>query len=108
MGELTGGLIQMNAHMVRQDKFYVAMAIGVVAAIIFVMLAIFSIGDSKKVFAAWLGLAAVAVVVVIIAYNQPMVKEIHACADGPVSIESIASVYDIVDIDGKELTLRVR
>lgn len=108
MGELTGGLIQMNAHMVRQSKYDVVIALGIVAAIIFVMLAAFTVKDSKKAFAAWLVLAIVGAVVAIIAYNKPMVKEIHACASGPISLESVASVYDIVEIDGKELVLRER
>ena len=38
----------------------------------------------------------------------PRQKVIHACVDGPVSLELIASRYDILKVDGKELTLRVR
>ena len=108
MSELENGLIQMNAHMIRQTRFDVIIALGVVAAICFVIIAVFTFNESKKVFAVWLVLAAVGVIVTIIAYNQPKVKEIKACANGPVSIEQIAALYDVVDVDGKMLTLRER
>ena len=35
-------------------------------------------------------------------------KEIRACVNGPVSLERVSAVYDIVSIDGKEIVLRER
>ena len=109
MSELQNGLIQMNAHMVRQEKFDFVIGLAIVAAIIFVMLAAFAAQDKNKMAAiVFFTLAIIGVVGAVIAINQPRVKEIKACANGPVSIEQIAVVYDVVDIDGKMITLRER
>ena len=109
MSELQNGLIQMNAHMVRQEKFDFVIGLAIVAAIIFVMLAAFAARDKNKMAAiVFFTLAIIWVVGAVIAINQPKVKEIKACANGPVSIEQIAVVYDVVDIDGKMITLRER
>ena len=109
MSELQNGLIQMNAHMVRQEKFDFVIGLAIVAAIIFVMLAAFAAQDKNKMAAiVFFTLAIIGVVGAVIAINQPKVKEIKACANGPVSIEQIAVVYDVVDIDGKMITLRER
>lgn len=108
MSEITGGLIQMNAHMIRPEKYEVIMAFGVVAAIIFAMLAIWMFADSKKLAIGFAVFVMVSVAIVIIAANKPKVKEIHACADGAVSLEQIAARYEIVEVDGKELVLRER
>ena len=109
MSELQNGLIQMNAHMVRQEKFDFVIGLAIVAAIIFVMLAAFAVQDKNKMAAiVFFTLAIIGVVGAVIAINQPRVKEIKACANGPVSIEQIAVVYDVVDIDGKMITLRER
>ena len=109
MSELQNGLIQMNAHMVRQYKFDFVIGLAIVAAIVFVMLAAFATQDKNKMAAiVFFTLAIIGVVVAVIASNQPKVKEIKACANGPVSIEQIAVVYDVVDIDGKMITLRER
>lgn len=108
MSEITGGLIQMNAHMIRLEKYEVIMAFGVVAAIIFAMLAIGMFALSKRWAIGFAVFVLVSVAVVIIAANKPRVKEIHACADGAVSLEMIATKYEIRSVDGKELVLRER
>ena len=108
MNELQGSLIEMNAHMVRQERFDIIIAFGVVSAIVFVMIAAFVRKESKRAFVSWLVLAAVGIAVAIIGSSQPLVKEIKMCANGPVSIEQISAIYDIVDIDGKMITLRDR
>lgn len=109
MSELTGGLIQMNAHMVRVKGFEPMLAIGVAGVLIFGFMLAFAISEKSKIGIWGCGMLTVAfVVVIVLALRLPMKKEIHACASGPVSLEQIATVYDIVEVDGKELVLRER
>ena len=46
----------------------------------------------------------------LVVYGSKMPRQqiVKACANGPISLELISSRYDILDVDGKELTLRVR
>ena len=53
-------------------------------------------------------LAAVSAGGIVYGVCMPRVKEIHACVNGPVSLETVSSVYDIVRIDGKEIVLMER
>ena len=109
MSELTGGLIQMNAHMVRVKGFEPMLAIGVVGVIVFVAMLVMAISEKSKIGIWGCGMLAVAfAVVIVLALRLPMKKEIHACASGPISLESVATIYDIVEVDGKELVLRER
>ena len=55
--------------------------------------------------------AALAVAGAIVAGSgagQPRQKVLYCCASGPVSLEAVATVYDIVGVDGKMLTLAER
>lgn len=109
MSELTGGLIQMNAHMVRVKAFEPMLAFGIVGTVLFVFLLVFAISEKSKAGMVGCGLLTVAfAVMIVMALRLPMKKEIHACASGPVSLEQIATVYDIVEVDGKELVFRER
>ena len=109
MAELTNGLIHMNAHMVRVNGFEPMLAIGIVGVMVFGALLALAIFEKSKAGIAGCGLLAVAfAVMIVVALRLPMKKEIRACVSGPVSLEQIATVYDIVEVDGKELTLRER
>lgn len=109
MNELAGGLIQMNAHMVTKPGADAVMLIGGVLMVLCFVLAICAIVQPNK--------RAVVVFAVMAVFGAalyfggravPKVKEIHACVSGPVSLEQVATVYNIVKIDGKELILRER
>ena len=116
VGELTGELIQMNCHMVTSRTAALMCVYGVLCALVFgisaVAMACAAYGGSTRL--AWLGAAVLAVAcavcigVAVRGAKLPKEKIIHACANGPVSLERVAAVYDIVDVDGKELTLRER
>lgn len=104
---MMSGLIEMNAHMIVTEEAGMLMGFGVVVAALAIALA-FGVG----VFTAhWrytllcLLFAAVGVGMMIAGNRIPRVKQIKVCASGPVSIEQIATRYEVKDIDGKELTL---
>jgi len=108
MGTVVGGLIQMNAHMVVTNTALGLIIVGVLLATGLAISAFMWWLEAKK---RWWMLAIFAVAFAALAVagcRMPRVKEIHACVDGPVSLELIASRYDILKVDGKELTLRVR
>lgn len=107
---MESGLIQMNAHMVVTAEAHAMMIVGVAIAGICILLAVLSaISKQKKhkgkYIAAFAALAMVGVVFLIVGANQPRQKVIRACASGPVSLEQIAAIYNIKEVDGKMLTL---
>jgi uncharacterized membrane protein len=109
VGELTGGLIQMNCHMRATDAAAGMIAVGFIVAVLFMWCGFASWGQGRRIgaavlFAVALAGAAVAVAGVCI----PREKIVRACACGPVSLEMVATRYDIIEVDGKELVLRVR
>lgn len=116
MSELTGGLIQMNSHMVVTRDANTLIVGGMVMAVLFAMMLIIMATEKatdkagakrKRNRVVAMGvMVLVGVVLVIIGANQPRVKEIHACASGPLSLESVAAKYKIVNVDGSELVLR--
>ena len=114
MSELTGGLIQMNAHMEVSRDASIIMFVGAIAIVVFGMFAVACWPKEKKklkawkMFAIWLCLAVISYGAVLYAASLPREKIVRACVSGPISLELISSRYDIVNIDGKELTLRVR
>lgn len=109
MNEIMGELIQMNSHMVMRDLDKMMMCAGIIGAAIMLISAIASIvSKDKKTAAICAGVMVIAIVAAIVGANQPRVKEIRACANGPISLEQVADVYDIKNIDGKELTLWVK
>lgn len=108
MGTVVGELIQMNSKMVVTNTALGLIIVGVSVAAGLALSAFIGWLNEKKW---WWMLAILATVFVALAAagcRMPRVKEIHACVNGPISLERISAVYDIVKIDGKELTLRVR
>ena len=115
MGELTGGLIQMNAKMVVTGFGEKLIITGAFFAAAMLMIAVYvwtdkSAENRRRRRIGWILIALACVSAAAAAYgaNTPRVKEIRACVDGPISLERICSVYDIVSIDGKEIVLRER
>lgn len=107
MGELVGGLIQMNAHMVMTDWATAITVVGILIAVIsgFTLIGIWS-SMTRNVRALVISAAIVGVVLAIAGTYEPRVKEIRACASGQVSLEQIATRYKIMSVDGKEIVLR--
>ena len=103
-----GELIQMNAHMIRTGIAEFFMGLGFMIAIIAVIAAFMVYGESRRGFIIAVCTVGIGIGLMVYGVTKPKVKEIMACANGPVSLEQVAAVYDIVDIDGKMLTLRER
>ena len=111
MPEMTvsGELIQMNAHMIVTQDAKECMVIGLLGAVVFIIWTIWALmGAYKKWAIVFVVLAALEAGLFVHGVTTPRVKEIHACANGPISLEQIAGRYDIISVDGKELKLRVR
>lgn len=113
IGELTGALIEMNAHMVVTDDAMRAMIFGgVVAALFGVLLLVMLTDREKENKAVRAGICAcmmvVGIAILISGYGSSRVKEIRYCANGPIQIEEVAAKFNIVSIDGKEITVRER
>lgn len=114
--ELNGSLIQMNAHMKMTGTAVGLTALGfIVAAIcmfgLIVTHLIFPWEEMKKQLRATIVLIAIVIIGLAAGFfgvKLPREKVIKACANGPISIEQISSVYDVVNIDGKMLTLKER
>ena len=108
MGSVVGGLIQMNAKVVMSDTAQVMLMVGAVFGALLLFVAVWWAFDEKRRWWAWLVAALLFAGVAYWGTRLPRQKVIHACVEGPVSLELIASRYDILQVDGKELTLRVR
>lgn len=112
--EIVGGLLQMNAHMETSYRADVLFAVGTIVFILGAIAAAAAFPAGRKGFKAYrafFALFAVALFgVAVIAYaaKLPREKIIHACVTGPISLEQIGVRYDVLKVDGKELTLRVR
>ena len=106
---VTGELIQMNAHMEMSGGASVLVIIGAIMALAFSITAIVTYDDCGwKLSVVLCVLALVGISLMVVGFDKPKEQIIHACANGPISLEQVAVKYDIVDVDGKELTLRVR
>lgn len=103
---MQSGLIEMTAHMIARPEAVAAIVAGGI------LLAIWAVLTTRQALAKrWrrllmlsaLGIAGAALL--IQGASTPRVKEIQCCASGPVSLEMIATKYDIRGVDGKLLTL---
>lgn len=108
MGTVAGELIQMNAKMVMSDNAVFMVLIGVLCGALMLIAAVVCWCDAKKRWWAWLVAALLLAGLAYWGTRLPREKIIHACVNGPISLETVAARYDIVKVDGKELTLRVR
>lgn len=108
MGELTGGLIQMNSHVQMSCVSVLAVSVGALGLVLFLWLAFLVKRDKDRGWWICAAVAAMFLAMAVWGFGLPKVKIVKACAQGQVSLEQVAAVYDILDVDGKELTLRVR
>lgn len=112
--ELTGSLIEMNAHMYVTSTANAFIVLGAFMAAFCGLLCIITLTDKKKDknflrdLVITLIMIIIGVVAVIHGTNLPREKHIFVCANGPISIEQISAVYDVVKIDGKMLELKER
>ena len=107
MGTVVGELIQMNSKMVLSDSASLVIGISGVCFTIFAIITVAAYFDTKRW---WIFLLLAVVSAGGIAHGvcMPRIKEIRACVNGPISLERVSAVYDIVEIDGKEIVLRER
>lgn len=108
MGTVVGELIQMNSKMVVTNTALGLIVIGVSVAAGLVFSALMGWLNAKKRWWMLVILAAAFAALAVAGCRMPRVKEIRACVNGPISLETVSAVYDIVRIDGKELVLRER
>jgi high-affinity Fe2+/Pb2+ permease len=110
--EVAGSLIEMNVHNVAGATASVLIDISVIGIIVSIVVAamviISDIKDKKEALIATTICVVIAIGLLIVGSRMPKVKEINYCANGPVQIEQIAAKYDIVGIDGKQITVRER
>jgi hypothetical protein len=93
--------------MVLSDTAITVVVISVIFFAIFIIATAMAYGETKRW---WILLLLAAMSAGAIAYGvrMPRIKEIHACVNGPISLERVSAVYDIVSIDGKEIVMRER
>jgi len=109
MGTVVGELIQMNAKMVVAGDAKTCMVIGLLGCVTFVLWTLWAAMKKRKILAiVFVVLALAEVALFAHGVTTPREKIIHACVNGPISLETVSAVYDIVKIDGKELVLRER
>lgn len=111
--EVAGSLIEMNVHNVAgatASALIEVSVIGIIVSILCCAIAIFftDVKDKKEWLIATAICVVIAIILLIFGKSMPKVKEINYCANGPVQIEQIAATYDIVKIDGKQITVRER
>ena len=111
--KVAGELIEMNAHMIETPRSEALYTVGVFFALVGVALfvIVFFANELRKEWKLYVLFSAIAIAgfyMVYAAGRLPKIQEIHACANGPISLEQVAAVYDIVKVDGKELILRTK
>lgn len=111
--ELTGGLIQMTAHMEVTAAARGWMIAGAILLALFGFLALCAAlsrqrEHKRRYVLAFLAIAAAGAAMLICGARMPRVKVLYCCADGPVSLEQVAARYDIRKVDGKLLVLAER
>ena len=105
---MASGLIQMNVHMEVTAWAVALMAVGIAATVVCVFVVICMLMEEEEprltlIFAA---IAMLGVALIVVGARMPRDRIITACANGPVSIEQVAAVYDVIEVDGKLLRLR--
>ena len=108
-----GGLIQMTAHSVVTSEARAMIVWGCVLAAVCAALAVAAALSRKRrhrwrYVAFFAALAVAGAIVAGSGAGQPRRKMLYCCASGPVSLEAVSAVYDIVGVDGKLLTLAER
>ena len=111
--EVSGGLIQMTAHMVLTRDARTTIWLGAATALVFGLLAVCAAVSGKRkhkrryvlIFAVTAILGAA---LLIAGARSPMKKVLYCCADGPVDLQMVAAKYDIIAVDGKFVKMAER
>ena len=110
--EVAGSLIEMNVHNVANasargilDLAIILIVVSITAAFIGIIV---DVKDKKIGLIVCAFVFVIGIGLLIFGKSIPKVKEINYCANGPVQIEQIAATYDIIKIDGKQITVRER
>lgn len=108
----TGGLIQMTAHSLISSAAEGWIIAGALIAALgaFLVLCVATGRRERRVryIIVFTMVAAAGILMLVHGARLPRVKEIKCCASGPISLEEVAARYDIIEVDGKLLTLRER
>lgn len=106
------GLIQMTAHSLissaAQGWIIAGALIAALGAFLVLCVATGRRERMVRYIIVFAMVAAAGILMLVHGARLPRVKEIKCCASGPVSLEEIAARYDIIEVDGKLLTLRER
>lgn len=106
------GLIQMTAHSLTSSAAQGWIIAGALIAALgaFLVLCVATGRRERRVryIIVFTMVAVAGVILLVHGARLPRVKEIKACAYGPISLEEVAARYDIIEVDGKLLTLRER
>lgn len=113
MSDISGGLIQMTAHMVVRPEAHGWMVAGLIVAALFGFMAVCAALSKhsehrRRYVAAFLAIALAGCVMTWAGAKQPRRKEIYCCASGPVSLEQVAARYEIIEVDGAFLKIAER
>lgn len=113
MTEQASGLIHMTAHMIRTAGAQRLITAGIIIAAACAFLALCAALSRKRehkwrYVAAFVAIAAVGAVLTISGARQPRQKVIYCCAQGPVDLQTVAAVYDIVEVDGAFIKIAER
>ena len=108
--EITGGLIRMTAHMEVTAGAHALIVAGAIVAGLFGFLAICAAASRRtehrrRYVLAFAVFALLGAALMIGGARQPREKILMCCADGPISLEQVATRYDIRQVDGKLLVL---
>ena len=108
--EISGGLIQMTAHMEVTAEARALITSGVILAAVFAFLAICAAisrrrEHRRRYVLAFAAFALLGVGLAAVGANAPREKVLQCCVSGPISLESVAARYDIRKVDGKLLVL---
>ena len=104
-----GGLIRMTVHDVVRGYAAAMIWAGAIVAALGILLALVAASDKKIGRAAcFAAVVAAAVLLMVAGTRQPRRREITCCASGPISLEAVAAVYDIIEVDGKLIRLAER
>ena len=111
--EFTGNLIEMNAKYTAKgyaNSIIFVGAIMIMFGLLFLISELIYGKGKTRVIRSFISgsVMLIGISLVIFAFKIPKDHIIKCCANGPISIEQLSTLYDIIDVDGKEITLRER
>ena len=103
---VTGRLIEMTTRVAMTQTAKICIIIGIISIIIGIIVGIprFTYKNNKLLMAC-IVFVVFGICMTLYGDSIPKQQQILACADGPVSLDAIASAYEIIDIDGSFITM---